>query len=80
MNKRDFEVYHSVCERVDFSIRFDTLRHSCGISTRQWKGYGLVAEVNRLAQPFQCGDRLYTSESDGPHTERVKIFLMAVDS
>ena len=33
------EVYHSVCERVDFSIRFDTLWHSCGISTRQWKGY-----------------------------------------
>ena len=33
-------VYHSVCERVDFSIRFDTLWHSCGISTRQWKGYG----------------------------------------
>ena len=32
-------VYHSVCERVDFSIRFDTLWHSCGISTRQWKGY-----------------------------------------
>ena len=35
-------VYHSVCERVDFSIRFDTLWHSCGISTRQWKGYGDV--------------------------------------
>ena len=32
-------VYHSVCERVNFSIRFDTLWHSCGISTRQWKGY-----------------------------------------
>ena len=32
-------VYHSVCERVDFSIRFDTLWHSCGISTRQWKEY-----------------------------------------
>ena len=32
-------VYHSVCERVDFSIRFDTLWHSCSISTRQWKGY-----------------------------------------
>ena len=32
-------VYHSVCERVDFSIRFDMLWHSCGISTRQWKGY-----------------------------------------
>ena len=32
-------VYHSVCEWVDFSIRFDTLWHSCGISTRQWKGY-----------------------------------------
>ena len=32
-------VYHSVYERVDFSIRFDTLWHSCGISTRQWKGY-----------------------------------------
>ena len=34
-------VYHSVCERVDFSIRLDTLWHSCGISTRQWKGYML---------------------------------------
>ena len=32
-------MYHSVCERVDFFIRFDTLWHSCGISTRQWKGY-----------------------------------------
>ena len=30
--------YISVCERVDFCIRFDTLWHSCGISTRQWKG------------------------------------------
>ena len=39
-------VYHSVCERVDFSIRFDTLWHSCGISTRQWKGYiGITLNV-----------------------------------
>ena len=40
-------------------------------------------------QPFQCGDRFYTSESDvcrcqiltykdGPRTERLKIFLTAV--
>ena len=32
-------VYHSVCERADFCIRFDMLWHSCGVSTRQCKGY-----------------------------------------
>ena len=41
-------------------------------------------------QPFQCGNRLYTSESDvcrrqiltykdGPRTERIKIFIMNID-
>ena len=35
-------VYHSVCEMADFWIRFDTLWHSCGISTRQWKGYMII--------------------------------------
>ena len=41
-------------------------------------------------QPLQCGDQLWSSESDAcrrqiltskvdPHTVRVKIFLMAVD-
>ena len=40
--------------------------------------------------PFQCGGRLYTSESDvhrrqiltykdGPRTERIQIFLVVVD-
>ena len=33
------EVYHSVGERADFFIPVDTLWHSCGISTRQGKGY-----------------------------------------
>ena len=45
-------VYHSVCERVDFSIRFDTLWHSCGISTRQWKGYKL--SITPGAGVFTC--------------------------
>ena len=43
-------VYHSVCERVDFSIGFDTLWHSCGISTRQWKGYAYNLNPN-ICQP-----------------------------
>ena len=43
-------VYHSVCERVDFSIRFDTLWHSCGISTRQWKGYKQFSKSNEMSR------------------------------
>ena len=39
-------VYHSACERTDFCIRFDTLRHSCNISTRQWKVYTYVLKHN----------------------------------
>ena len=35
-------VYHSVYDRADFLIRFDTLWHSCDISTRQWKGYNVL--------------------------------------
>ena len=44
-----------------------------------------------MSLPFQCGDRLYTSESDvcrrqilmykdGPRTERIQILIMAVDA
>ena len=51
----------------------------------------LKCSVNhKLTQPFQRGDRLYTSESDvcgrqiltykdDPRAERIKIFLMTVD-
>ena len=48
--------------------------------------------MNKKSQgeKFQCGDRLYTSESDvyrrqiltyegGPRTEKIKVFIMAVD-
>ena len=50
----------------------------------------LGENADRDGEPFQSGGRLYTSESDvyrrqiltykdGPRTEIVKIFLMAVD-
>ena len=61
---------------------------------------GLLArDTCALLEPFQCGDRLYTSESDvcrrhiltykdgqiltsevSLRTERIKIFLMVVDT
>ena len=53
--------------------------------------YRFIVVYNRVFQPFQLGDLLYTPESDvcrrqiltykeGPHAERVKIFLMAIDT
>ena len=50
-------VYHSVCERIDFSIRFDTLWHSCGISTRQWKGYGTVFQISGILKLITADSR-----------------------
>ena len=54
-------VYHSVCERVDFSIRFDTLWHSCGISTRQWKGYTAISFTNSL-QSCSANENSWTQD------------------
>ena len=47
-------------------------------------------KVNNWVQPFERGDRFYTSEfdvsrrqiltyKDGPHTEKIAIFLTAVN-
>ena len=70
-------VYRSVCERVDFSIRFDTLWHSCGISTRQWK-----AGVQIHIRPVARGDKNYVRAIVNQHVTSPageSIFLGTAD-